>query len=328
MRKILFIYIVVVFGFVQYTQAQEFNSDKQYEQAMQNAKQAFEAQQFSEAVMFYREAMKIKPDALLPRYKVEDIRTIYIEKELDIIKTEPVVEKPKINRKNKKEIKADKVILAEQAKVEATRKMNEDADKAEADLRNLKVEVIDIDDDIAPTELTDDFEVAEIAGSKEVLIKKVETKQQHIIKSNDIPENNTLKIEKRKVTVIEQNVEKSEKEPIPEKVATNTTTVKKKTYQPKKTKTTNTHGNKEWVEQEQKRLVKVYPNKKTIEQIEKPSKQITRIIMNINNKVTVYLKVKHSWGATYFFIDEIGSELRSINQQYFNLMTNLKTYGG
>ena len=50
--------------------------------------------------------------------------------------------------------------------------------------------------------------------------------------------------------------------------------------------------------------------------------------MNIDNKVVIYLKVKHSWGATYFFIDEVGQELKSISATYFNLMTNLKTYGG
>ena len=85
---------------------------------------------------------------------------------------------------------------------------------------------------------------------------------------------------------------------------------------------------KMWIEQEKDRLITVYPNKKTVEEIDKPGKHITRIIMNIDNKVTIYLKVKHSWGATFFFIDEVGLELKSISETYFNLKTNLKTYGG
>ncbi|MCK9208413.1 MAG: hypothetical protein M0P66_14975, partial [Salinivirgaceae bacterium] len=82
-----------------------------------------------------------------------------------------------------------------------------------------------------------------------------------------------------------------------------------------------------WIEQEQKRLAVSYPNKKTVEELDQPGKHITRVIMNINQKVVIYLKVRHSWGATFFFIDEVGQELKSINEQYFNLMTNLDTYG-
>ncbi len=331
MKKIFLLYIVISLAFIQFSKAQGFNADEQYSQAMQNAKQAFEAQQFSEAVMFYREAIKIKPDALLPRYKIEDIRTIYIEKELDSLKTEPLaVEQAKVRHKRKKEAELEKAALAEKAKADATRKMNEDADKAAADLRNLEIAVIDIDDDIAQTELTDQFEVADIAGDKEVLIKKVEIKEQQKIKNGVKTTNNTLIIDKREVPVVPDVIEKTEKKPIPVKVVAETAPVKKAEHKTTKPPTTTikTTNKKAWVEQEQERLAAVYPNKKTIEEIDKPGKHITRVIMNIDNKVTVYLKVKHSWGATYFFIDEVGNELRSINQQYFNLMTNLKTYGG
>ena len=175
MKKLLLLSILLSFLSIQFSWAQEFDKKEQYNQAMQNAKQAFEAQQFSEAVMFYREAIKINPNARLPKYKIEDIRTIYIEKELDSIKiVTPAAEKTK--KKKKKEIEAEKVLVAEKVKVEATRKMNEDADKAQEELKTLNVYVIEIDEDLDPLEVEKELQIDDIEGDKEVLIKKIEIK--------------------------------------------------------------------------------------------------------------------------------------------------------
>ena len=81
-------------------------------------------------------------------------------------------------------------------------------------------------------------------------------------------------------------------------------------------------------EAEMQKLRVQYPEQKTVLEIDQPGKHITRVIMNIDNKISVYLKVKHSWGATFFFEDEIGEDnLRRISELTFNKMTNLATYG-
>lgn len=373
----LYIYFLLIVPVFAFAQNQEFNTDQQYNQAMANAKLAFEAKQYSQAVMFYREAMKIKPDALLPRYKVEDIRTIYIEKELS---KEPIPIAEKQKRKSKKEIELEKQIEKQKAEAEATRKMNEDADKATAELKNLNIDVIEIQESendfqlnnsinvndaekdaeanlqIKATEVNeaeDDFQIENNLVVAEVEPEKhsnLEIKATEISESeDDLQISDNLEVEavaSSKKTQLQIRVIDIDEEP--EKIADDfhieeipfaeipKVEVKKKpapvalkTAQPKPTqpKQMTAEEKKVWVEKENKRLVAKYPNRKTVEEIEKPGKHITRVIMNIDNKVSIYLKVHHSWGATFFFIDEVGQELRSINQQYFNLMTNLETYG-
>ena len=84
---------------------------------------------------------------------------------------------------------------------------------------------------------------------------------------------------------------------------------------------------KAWKENEIKKLRQQYPEQKTVLEFDQPGKHITRVIMNVDNEITVYLKVKHSWGATFFFVEEIGEDLRSIDEVTFNKKTNLQNYG-
>lgn len=124
----------------------------------------------------------------------------------------------------------------------------------------------------------------------------------------------TLTVEKQKLPVT----------PIIEDTKIETPIIKKE-VKPVKPKVNVIIINNEFIEKENQRLVEKYPNKKTVETIEKPGKIITRVVMNIDQKVTVYLKVKHGWGATYYFIEEIGFEPKSVSGIYFNRMTDLTT---
>lgn len=325
MNKLLLLSILLPFLLIKTSVSQEFDKDEQYNQAMKNAKQAFEAQQFSEAVMFYREAIKIDPKARLPKYKIEDIRTIYIEKVLDsIIIESPTIEKTK--RKRKKEIDAEKVLLAEKVKEEASRKMNEDADNAQKELKTLNISVIDINDDLDTLEVEKELQIDDIEGDKEVLIKKIELKPQ--VKLDEGKKDSaTIIIIKHEIPETVLEVKRPKEETVIKEVKPEPVIAKSKPSHTNNVIPTSNVDKKIWIKEEKERLVKVYSNKKTIEEIEKPGKHITRVIMNINNEVSVYLKVKHSWGATFFFIDEVGLELKSISESYFNLKTNLKTYG-
>ncbi len=316
--RLLLIISVILLAFGSYSQ--EFTTEQQYKQAMANAKMAFEAKQYSEAVMFYREALKIKPEALLPKYKIEDIRTIYIKKEMASVKPQ-TPEEPK--KKNKKKQQQEEKLLAEKVKVEATRKMNRDADKIQKELKNI--DVIDINEDLEINLENEDIDIINIESDKQTGVKKIDTKKSNLsVKSNIQTDNNVSVMQKRTVSENKQKPEKKEQPKQVEKTRKNIPEREKKTI----TQTTkvSVKNKEEWIKQENERLVKKYPNKKTVEEIDKPGKHITRVIMNIDNTVTIYLKVHHSWGATYYFIDDIGRELRSINQQYFNLMTNLDTY--
>lgn len=318
-KKNLLFFVAFLLLNVQNVFSQNFDNEEQYKQALQNAKLAFYAKQYSQAVFFYREAIKIKPDALLPKYKIEDIRTIYIKKEMETIKT---VEKKDKKRKNKK---GKNEILEKEAALLATKKMNQEADKVWKELDELKTiaEVLHIEDTI-------DFDIEEvqvddIEPDREVSMNEMETK-----KNNPI----SFETQKKQITAKPKTIKKINESVAKKKEITEKYQVTKKQQNSSKKKKNSTKkntekyqkNNPEWVKKEHIRLAKKYPDKKTIEEIQKPQKHITRIIMNIDGKVTTYLKVKHSWGATFYFVDEVGLDLRSISQTYFFTMTDLDTY--
>lgn len=285
--------------------AQDSESEQQYKAAMQNAKTAFNAKMYSEALYFYREALKIKPDAKLPRYKIEDIRTIYIDDGI-------------------KEIAENKQIAQEEVKKQAEAKADErienEIEQAQKELETLKVAtVISIDE-----ETVVDDDVVEIADVEPTL----ETKQPE-------PEPKPIEPEPKNIEpepIATQPVEPVKEEPKPIVEPKKTTVVSKPQpivskpkphTQPKMTD----EEKKAWKDAEKQKLRKQYPEQKTVLEIDQPGKHITRVIMNVDNEISVYLKVKHSWGATFFFEEEVGEDLRSITEVYFNKMTDLQNYG-
>jgi len=283
--------------------AQTSDNEQQYKAAMQNAKTAFDAKMYSEALYFYREALKIKPDAKLPRYKIEDIRTIYIDDGI-------------------REIAENKQIAQEEVKKQAEAKADErietEIEQAQKELETLKVAtVISIEEESVIVDESLDIEDVE---------PTLETKQ-----PEPQPELEPKAIEPESVAT--QPVEPVKEEPKPIVEPKKTTVVSKPQPIVSKPKPhpqpAMTNEEKEARKEAEIQKLRVqYPEQKTVLEIDQPGKHITRVIMNIDNKISVYLKVKHSWGATFFFEDEIGEDnLRSISELTFNKMTNLATYG-
>ena len=295
--------------------SQESATEQQYNAAMQNAKTAFDAKMYSEALYFYREALKIKPDAKLPRYKIEDIRTMYID---DGIKE--IAENKQIAQKEVKK----------QAEAKADERIETEIEQAQKELETLRVAaVINIEEetvvyeeniDIADVEPTLETKLPEPEPEPEIIEPEPEpvvVQQVEIVKEEPKP-------------VVEQPAPKEEKaepkpapKPVPAKPVAKP--ANKPVSQPKAMTAEEKEARKE-AEMQQLRIK--YPEQKTVLEIDQPGKHITRVIMNIDNKISIYLKVKHSWGATFFFEDEIGEDnLRSISELTFNKMTNLATYG-
>jgi hypothetical protein len=281
--------------------AQTSDNEQQYKAAMQNAKTAFDAKMYSEALYFYREALKIKPDAKLPRYKIEDIRTIYIDDGI-------------------REIAENKQIAQEEVKKQAEAKADErietEIEQAQKELETLKVAaVINIDEE--PVIVDESLDIDDVEPTLE--IKQPE------------PEPEPKAIEPESVAT--QPVEPVKEEPKPIVEPKKTTVVSKPqpiVSKPKpRPQPAMTNEEKEArKEAEMQKLRVQYPEQKTVLEIDQPGKHITRVIMNVDNKVSVYLKVKHSWGATFYFQDELGDDnLISISELTFNQMTNLANYG-
>lgn len=288
--------------------SQESDTEQQYKAAMQNAKTAFNAKMYSEALYFYREALKIKPDAKLPRYKIEDIRTIYIDD-------------------GKKEIAENKQIsqdeIQKQAEAKADERIENEIEQAQKELETLKVAtVISIDE-----ETVVDDDVVEITDVEPTLeTKKIEPEPE----PEPAPQPEPIKPEPEPVVTKPTEPVKEEPQPAVEPKKTIVESrpqpiVSMPKPHPKLTMTD--EEKKAWKDAEKQKLRKQYPEQKTVLEIDQPGKHITRVIMNVNNDISVYLKVKHSWGATFFFEEEVGEDLRSITEVYFNKMTDLQNYG-
>lgn len=292
--------------------SQESASEQQYKAAMQNAKTAFDAKMYSEALYFYREALKIKPDAKLPRYKIEDIRTMYIDDGI-------------------KEIAENKKVTQDEAKIEAETKADErieaEIEQAQKELETLKVAtVISIDEEtVVDDENIDIADVEPTLETKQPEPEPIVTQPVEPAKEEPKPI-----VEPEPQPVVEQPVAPAKEESKPVEPEKKTVVTKQPIVKPAKPAPRQlTDEEKEARKEAEMQQLKIrYPEQKTVLEIDQPGKHITRVIMNIDNKVSVYLKVKHNWGATFYFQDEIGEDnLRSISEQTFNKMTNLATYG-
>lgn len=308
MKRLTFLFLLTFCLLPTISFSQTSESEQQYKAAMQNAKTAFDAKMYSEALYFYREALKIKPDAKLPRYKIEDIRTIYIDDGIREIAENKQIAQEEV--KKQAEAKADERIEAEVV-------------QAQKELETLKVAaVINIEEE--PVIVDESLDIEDVEPT-------LETKQPE---PEPLPEQ--IEPEQKKIEpepTVTQPVEPVKEEPKPVVEPKKTTVVSKPqpiVSKPKPhTQPAMTNEEKEARKEAEIQKLRVqYPEQKTVLEIDQPGKHITRVIMNIDNKISVYLKVKHSWGATFFFEDEIGEDnLRSISELTFNKMTNLATYG-
>ena len=289
--------------------SQESAAEQQYKAAMQNAKTAFDAKMYSEALYFYREALKIKPDAKLPRYKIEDIRTMYIDDGI-------------------KEIAENKKVTQDEAKIEAETKADErieaEIEQAQKELETLKVAtVISIDEETVVDD--ENIDIADVEPTLET--KQPEPEPIVVEPAKEEPK---PIVEPESQPVVEQPVAPVKEEPKPVEPEKKTVVTKQPIVKPTKPAPHQLSDEEKEArkEAEMQQLKIRYPEQKTVLEIDQPGKHITRVIMNIDNKVSVYLKVKHNWGATFYFQDEIGEDnLRSISEQTFNKLTNLATYG-
>lgn len=297
--------------------AQTSDNEQQYKAAMQNAKTAFDAKMYSEALYFYREALKIKPDAKLPRYKIEDIRTIYIDDGIREIAENKQIAQEEV--KKQAEAKADERIEAEVV-------------QAQKELETLKVAaVINIEEE--PVIVDESLDIEDVEPTLET--KQPESEPEPIAPEPEPIVPQPVEPNKDEPKPIDEPAPKEEKNaPAPKPVQpapkpTPAKTAAKPASKPASQQKKLTDEEKEArKEAEMQKLRIQYPEQKTVLEIDQPGKHITRVIMNVDNKVSVYLKVKHSWGATFYFQDELGDDnLISISELTFNQMTNLANYG-
>ena len=305
--------------------------ERKYLKLINSGNVYYSLRQYNMARVMFSKALELKPKRRYPAYKIEDIETqvLIFNKEKDtlpqnvdsivasLIKTQPDLKKQiEYKRKTPEEINTIfKNDLYKQIESETTDKKelakriqfinNEVINKQETIVAVIDTNKKGIDSNITINKDT----TKQLILAKEIPIQK-DSIVTTVPKEKPIPTDTTYHQIAKKDTV---NLKEEPKvqpilkpaEPIKKqmKVSTGTKPFDKVAYQDS--------------------LLKTYPKEKTIEIITEPYKKITKIVINQNNLVSIYLKVEHKWGGIYFFKDNTPFPLENISKSYFEVATKL-----
>lgn len=285
------------------TNKDSIKAEKRYMALINQGTVYYEKSQFYAAKKFFTEAQKLKPNRLYSYYKLEDIKT-----ELDRFETKAEL----------LGINIDSLIAQELAKAEE----DETGPKtypAYVPLTDQQVE------EIFRTELQ---------------------KQVYASSSNVAEGNRTMRLmdeffseeTKRNTAIAQQEPKRKEKkkkteQPTNDQIAANETPKEAPTTTPidlsQKPQQKTTQPTEQPVKKVvdfatyQDSLMHKYPNERTIEVTQDAHKKTTRIFMNDGSRVEIYTMVEHTWGATYYFLEEYPTGTTSIGYAAFVNKTKL-----
>lgn len=319
MKKLLLILITVFLNFAfAYSQAgviKDPDVKKQYEQVIAKANSLFDSGQYTASIHFYKKAQSIAPEKKLAKFRLEDIITIFIKNELAANRADAElliegIEARSLEIEKSMESEDTDSLAILLAKIDA-KTVNQPAvdnrpeewKRLEADVRkelnNDEVKPAFIEKDI--TEVKENVVIEnKVEPVKEVKEKKVEpVAVVEVKKEEPIINKDTLAELKKDLPVIKPVVKKEVK---PEKKAYTKLVEEKK--------------------QRDDELMQKYPDGKTTEVIKSDTKTTIRTIIHKDNKITVYLKVKHNWGGEYYFIDDSPIKIHSITKYLYETGIN------
>ena len=265
-----------------------------YKQALDQANQYYKEQKYAESVVFYRKALKIKPEERLPKYRIEDVYTLFLTNDVVATKEEAkqLVAEVEMSFDNYKNEEVFIKKTEEPRKVETIQAIES---KKTEQIQTQKLPEKEI---VAPT-----MGVSTKSAIKEDVPAKIEPKpiEKPLIAEQSKPKVPETKIVEQKPTAI---VETKPKE------------TPKTFVEPKPIPTQTKVAPTEEFESNDKLLQK-YTAKKTVEVITEPTKTITNVYINSGAEVIVYSKVKHSWGGEFYFAKYPSLPKKNISLQHF-----------
>ncbi|MBK8809019.1 MAG: hypothetical protein IPO21_21275 [Bacteroidales bacterium] len=261
------------------------------------------ANQFTLAKDYFVKAHELKPTRRYPKYKLEDIQT-----ELEIFNKTADSLGIAIDSIMPREIKIDSVkalavvakpMTQEQLMQKLMNDLKRNISSAVKDTKQLRSALSYTQQKIDVNNNLSNEKVVLVVDSKPVETKSVEVKSiekiENVKKTDTVPVISPVEVKiPKEVVVIEQK---------------STVISKPEEFDPV-------------VYQDS--LAKIYPTTKTIEVEEDMYKKVTRVIINKDNFVTIYLKVEHKWGATYYFIDRTPFDPENISSSFFDFSTNVE----
>lgn len=277
----------------------------------------FKAKNFTKAKEMYLSSLEVKPNREYPKYKLEDIKTeitlfntknndtatiVYQEKPL----IEPKIEKPKKTYTYLTSNDIDKLIQADIERHVKKNTNNNDSAKAAVALFN------DVIKEAEKTFLKPKEEPKQIEEEKEQIAEKETQNEQE-----------NTKTDTDTAALI--------KEPIENIAVSNFEIIEIDTNQ-----TTNEHFSESDMpiieapnepfdyEKYQDSLKKIYIDERTVEINKSEEKTTTKVIINKNNEITIFIKVAHNWGGVFYFIEKTPKTLENISNAFFYASTGLK----
>lgn len=325
-----------------------------YKSALKMANDYFKAGKYFESIVFYKEAWAVKPDESLPRYRIEDIKTIYIQQEVE--KLIPKDDGTKKSKKELKELALEKARIEQEvrSKVEKdilsmdNEEVREEAKNRILNLTNLRLDELEekqraqvekdsierkkrIEAAFAQEAMKDSLQTAALISDQKRIADSIKKARQAILLQEEeqkrIEENNAEVARKKEEAVAKIRLEEEQKKKEEQELKASMTVSDVKPGNSEEEEVIKTEETKKSISIAEARLIKQeelkkkYPERKTIETIQDPGKKTTRIIINNEGKVTVYLQVEHSWGGVFYFIDYDPDPVASISKDYFDRHT-------
>lgn len=306
--------------------------EKKYLALINQGTEYYNQKQFYAARKFFIEASKIKPERMYPAYKLEDIKTelerFEIKAELLGINLDSLVAKelaaiePKIEEKKPYPpyIPLTEAQVEEIFKNDLKKQILKSSSNATEANRTIALMNELFKEDIKRVTAADLKKTPGTVAAKPTINKRdvgikpkqtIKESEAWVVSNPEITEEYTQKNkaielakEEKQTDIIE--IAKPEKKPV---------TVKETAEKPvRKVVDYNTY---------QDSLIKRYSEERTIEVTQDANKKTTRVFMNNGKVVEVYAMVEHSWGATYYFIEEYPSGAQSIGYAAFMSRTKL-----
>lgn len=343
MRLLLLVSLIIPFsfssGYSQGVLSLEFLKDttpvgRKYISLIFHADSLYKAHDFQKAVATYDEAYLLKPKQQYPRFKAEDIRTLYLKN--DITKTEQKQGVPteyawSKRHREKTEKEERKKLIAEGKTVPELRKEKQNPVTHEKSEKKEPVKVEEKQeqkkDTVTIVKKEDEIKkfVPQPVDEKTKKEAEEKLKTYEDLKAKEAAEEKQ-KEEKQELAKKEMNVNvKTDKKEVPLKKEITTISdiiVQKSREEEQKRINANVSMEQEMKpEDEQKLLAAKYPKEKTVETIKEATKTTTQVIINQGGIVTIYLRVAHNWGQTFYFVKEPSSQMKSISRDYFERFT-------
>lgn len=258
---------------------------KQYEKLINQANELYNDKQYSASVHFYKKALDLAPEKKLAKYRLEDIKTIFIKEELAMNMEDAEILVNQIDStlneiaENLPEEKKDSLIFY----------ISDIIPKNATTVDNRPKDWIEMENSVR-NEMNNS---SNTIGEEKV----VETLPEKKVEIEIVKDTTTVRVEKTEPVI------KTISEPI---------IVISQKPQGKSAEELETERKKKVEELKIK-----YPDEKTIEIFEEKGKKTTRVVINRENKITVYLKVEHPWGGVYYFIDNSPFPVQSITSTSF-----------